>query len=241
MKAVRIDVHGHLAEVELPGDGSVVFLHVVRRLVGASTVERLTLTSGYEIWLDEDGIAKELPLNPAATELANHHGLTATIPGTVVVTRIDPGTGAATPATPADLSATYEEAHPASLAGAGSAFRTDELCDAVRLYSDGYLCLQAAAELLIAQDWLRRTDFTRRFITCHQSLSDSRLLAIIDWQSLTTSLDAGTFRCSAGEKRMLRLTASLAAGTSVDLAETLTGIDHNNAQLVAKAVLQAAG
>jgi hypothetical protein len=97
LKAVRIDVHGHLAEADLPADGSVVFLHVVRRLVGASSIERLMLTSGYEIWADADGIAKELPPNPAATELANRHGLTVAICGTVVVTRVDFGTGATTP------------------------------------------------------------------------------------------------------------------------------------------------
>lgn len=241
MKAVRIDVHGHLAEVDLPADGSIVFLRVVRRLVDASAVERLTLTGGYEIWVDEDGIAKELPPNPAATELVNRHGLTVAIYGTVVMTRTDLSTGSTTPVTSPGLSATYAETHPAKLSKAAPAFRVNELRDAIRLYADGTLCLQAAAEILIAQDWLRRNDFTRRFVTCHQSLSDSRLLAIIDWQGLTTSLDTGTFHCSAGEKRMLRLTASLAQGTPVNLAETLTGIDHNNAQLVAKAVLQAAG
>ncbi len=97
MKAVRIDVHGHLDEVEVPGDGSVVFLHVIRRLVEASSVERLTLTSGYEIWVDEDGIAKKLPPNSAATELVNRHGLTVAIYGTAVVTQIDLSTGS-TPA-----------------------------------------------------------------------------------------------------------------------------------------------
>jgi hypothetical protein len=32
-------------------------------------------------------------------------------------------------------------------------------------------CLQAAAELLIAQHWLQRTDFTRRFVTLHNSIT----------------------------------------------------------------------
>jgi len=184
--------------VHLPADGSIVFLRVIRRLVDASAVERLTLTGGYEIWVDEDGIAKELPPNPAATGLVSRHGLTVAIYGTVVMTRIDLSTGSTTPVTSPDLSATYAETRPAKLSEAGSAFRVNELRDAIRLYADGTLCLQAAAELLIAQDWLRRNDSARRFVTCHESLSDSRLLAIIDWQGLTTSLDAGRSTAQQG-------------------------------------------
>ena len=57
-----------------------------------------------------------------------------------------------------------------------------------------------------------------------------------------TALDAGDLPCSGGEQqRMLRLASSIAAGTPVNLRDTLTGIDHRNIELVITAVLHASG
>jgi hypothetical protein len=45
----------------------------------------------------------------------------------------------------------------------------------LRAHAQGLCCLEAAAELLIAQTWLHRDDFTSRFITVHpESAADSR-------------------------------------------------------------------
>ena len=43
----------------------------------------------------------------------------------------------------------------------------DTLAAGLRAHARGLYCLQAAAELLISQDWLHRPEFTR-FITVHR-------------------------------------------------------------------------
>jgi hypothetical protein len=67
------------------------------------------------------------------------------------------------------------------------------------------------------------------------------MLASIDWEAAVTALDAGELPCSNGERRVLRLAASIAAGTPVSLANTLTGIDDRNATLAIQAVARATG
>lgn len=57
-------------------------------------------------------------------------------------------------------------------------------------------------------------------------------MAAIDWDAVT-ALASGGLPCS-GERRVLQLAASLAAGTPVSLRDTITGLDdHNTARLVA--------
>jgi hypothetical protein len=49
------------------------------------------------------------------------------------------------------------------------------LAAGLRAHAQGLCCLEAAAELLIAQSWLHRDDFTSRFITVPPaSAADSR-------------------------------------------------------------------
>jgi hypothetical protein len=115
------------------------------------------------------------------------------------------------------------------------------LAAALRAHAQGLYCLEAAAELLIAQTWLHRTDFTSKHISFTRSLVDGRATAVIDWPSAITALDTGDLPCSGGEQRMLRMTASLADGTPVDLRDTITGVDNHNVQLLLKAVLHASG
>jgi hypothetical protein len=114
------------------------------------------------------------------------------------------------------------------------------LATALRHHAQGVYCLEAAAELLIAGHWLHRADFSD-FLTTSSDLADGRWMASIDWPAVIASLDSGELPCSGGERRMLRLTASLADGLPVDLRETLTGIDDHNAQLLIDAVLHASG
>lgn len=115
------------------------------------------------------------------------------------------------------------------------------LTAALRNQAQGAYCLEAAAELLIAHGtWLHRNDFTAEFITLHRELADGRQMAIIDWPAAISTLTAGHLPCS-GERRMLRLIASIADGIPVDLQDTLTSIDDHNIQLLLQAVLHASG
>lgn len=114
------------------------------------------------------------------------------------------------------------------------------LAGPLRAWARGIYPDQAAVELLISHaTFLRRADFTGRFISTHAS-SDGTSLAAIDWTAAITALDAD-LPCSGGEQRMLRLAASLGTGIPVNLRDALTGIDGHSLQLVMQAVLHAAG
>ena len=65
--------------------------------------------------------------------------------------------------------------------------------------------------------------------------------AAIDWEAAITALDAGMLPSSAGEKRMLRLAASLADQAHVSLGDAITGIDGHNVSLLIRSVRHAAG
>jgi hypothetical protein len=102
LKAVRIDINGTLTEVDLPA-GEGAGLNRVRDLVQATTIERLAVISHWEIWVDEDGTAKELPPNPAATALARHHQFAVTLYGTAIVTGADHNADKIVPLTPTQV------------------------------------------------------------------------------------------------------------------------------------------
>lgn len=114
------------------------------------------------------------------------------------------------------------------------------MATALRHHAQGIYCLEAAAELLIAGPWLDRADFVSPYLTT-SGVTDGRWMASIDWPAAIAALDTGKLPCSGGERRMLRLTASLADGVPVDLREALTEIDHYNTQLLINAVLHASG
>jgi hypothetical protein len=116
----------------------------------------------------------------------------------------------------------------------------NSMANALRNHAEGSYCLEAAAELLITQTWLHRTDFAHRFLTLSRALTDGRLMGFIDWPAAITALDAGRLPCSGGERRMLRLIASLADGIPVDLREAL-GIDRNNLGHLITAIRHASG
>lgn len=116
---------------------------------------------------------------------------------------------------------------------------TAPLTAALRAHAQGLRCPEAAAELLITQPWLHRADFTSRFITIAPGTS-GQPVAIIDWPAVITALDT-SLPCSGGEQRMLKITASLAAGIPVDLQDTITGLDARNIQLLLTAIRRASG
>ena len=114
------------------------------------------------------------------------------------------------------------------------------LAAGLRAHAQGLCCPEAAAELLIAQSWLHRDDFTSRFITVHPGIGSGQPVAVIDWPAVIAALGS-SLACSGGEQRMLKITASLADGIPVDLQDTLTSLDRRNVGLVVTAVQHAAG
>ena len=117
------------------------------------------------------------------------------------------------------------------------------LAEALRSCAGGILTVEAGVSLLIdCGGWLHRGDFTGPFITTGTSISDgTTLMAAIDWPAAIAALDAGKLPSSGGERRVLRLAASIAGGVPVSLSDALTSIDHQNANLLATAVLHANG
>ena len=106
---------------------------------------------------------------------------------------------------------------------------------ALRAAAEGLYVLEAATGLIIAHGtWLGRSDFTR-FI--HHGAG----IAAIDWEAAIDALQAGRLPCSAGERRMLHLAASLADRASVSLGEAVTGIDDRNVDILLTAIRHAAG
>lgn len=100
---------------------------------------------------------------------------------------------------------------------------------------------QAAIGLLAAHaHWLDRPDFTA-YITHGRSMLDpEREIAVLDWPAAMAALDSGSLPCSAGERRMLRLAASLADETAISLGDTVTSLDYTNSRILIDAILHVA-
>jgi len=120
---------------------------------------------------------------------------------------------------------------------------TDHLTVALRNCTAGLYPLEAGVALLISNGtFLRRDDFTTRFIEHGTSISDGATpMAAIDWDAAITALNAGELPCSGGERRILRLAASLAGGIPVSLRDTVTGLDNDNTARLLTAIRHAAG
>ncbi|MGH3193020.1 MAG: hypothetical protein ACRDOL_38360 [Streptosporangiaceae bacterium] len=119
----------------------------------------------------------------------------------------------------------------------------DELTAALHACAAGLYPLEAGVALLAGNGtFLRRPDFTSRFITTGTSISDGiTLMASIDWETAITALHAGELPCSGGERRILQLSSSLAGGTPVDLNDAVTGLDDDNVARLVTAILHASG
>jgi hypothetical protein len=81
----------------------------------------------------------------------------------------------------------------------------------------------------------------RRFADTFTCVSDGTPMAQTGWQSVHTAWHEGHPPLSGGEWRILKIAASLAAGTGVSLRHTLPGLDHRNPELVTTATRHAAG
>jgi hypothetical protein len=119
----------------------------------------------------------------------------------------------------------------------------DDLAAALRACAAGLYSLEAGVALLAGNEtFLRRDDFTSRFITTGTSISDgTTLMANIDWNAAITALHAGELPCSSGERRILELSSSLAGGIPVDLRDAITGLDDGNIARLVTAILHASG
>jgi hypothetical protein len=106
---------------------------------------------------------------------------------------------------------------------------------ALRAGAEGLCALEAGTGLIIAHGtWLERGDFS-----CFIHYGTGT--AAIDWEAAITALDAGELPSSGGEKRMLRLAASLADQAHVSLGDAITGMDEHNVGLLIKSVRHASG
>jgi hypothetical protein len=113
---------------------------------------------------------------------------------------------------------------------------------ALRVHARGLYPVEAAVEILIDHaTWLRRNDFTTRFVHTTTNVTNEPVMASIDWPAAIASLDSGELPCSGGEGRILRLAASLAEGIPVDLRDAVTGLDTRNIAILTKAVIHASG
>ena len=116
-----------------------------------------------------------------------------------------------------------------------------QLTAALRAGSKGMYCDQAATELLIRHgSWLRRDDFTARYILTGTSQAGD-ITAAIDWEEAITALHAGDLPCSSSEAAILGLAASFATATPVVLRHAITGLDQANLYLVTNAIKDAGG
>lgn len=92
-----------------------------------------------------------------------------------------------------------------------------QLQAALRAGADGLYALEAGTGMILAHGtWPAREDF-RCFVHVADSITDP------------------------GEKRMLRLAASLAGDVPVQLGNAVTGIDDRNVDLLVAAILHASG
>lgn len=67
------------------------------------------------------------------------------------------------------------------------------------------------------------------------------LYAQVRWTQALTALDRGRLTGSSSDRRMLRLAASLAVGTPVDLADGVCALDLHNLHLLLAALRHASG
>ena len=117
---------------------------------------------------------------------------------------------------------------------------TDDLTAALHACADGLYPLEAGVALLAGSGaFLHRPDFAGRFI--EHGNSGGTEMATIDWDAAVAALASGGLPSSGGERRLLLLSASLAAGIPVDLRDTVTGLDDRNIQRLLTAIRHASG
>jgi hypothetical protein len=119
---------------------------------------------------------------------------------------------------------------------------TGALIAALRAHAAGLHPDEAGTELLIRHGGLLHRDDLAGFVHTGTSISDgTTLMAWIDWDAAVSALHHGQIPLGSGERRILTLAASIAAGTLVCLRDTLPGLDNRNLKLLTTAIRHAAG
>ncbi len=127
-----------------------------------------------------------------------------------------------------------------SAGSAGGYWAHRDLACALTLGATGATCVLAGVELLIDSEmWLCRDDFVAEFVAL--DVGGATALAFVDWDAAITALNTGRLPCSAGERALLRIAASMGGGIPVDLKNALTSLDPVNLELAATAVRHATG
>jgi hypothetical protein len=117
---------------------------------------------------------------------------------------------------------------------------TDHLTRALHACAAGMLPLEAGVALLTSnRTVLHHDDFTSRFI--QHGTSSGVPVAAIDWDAAITTPNSGGLPCSAGERRILQLSASLAGGIPASLRDAVPGLDDANTSRLLTAIRRAAG
>jgi hypothetical protein len=117
----------------------------------------------------------------------------------------------------------------------------DDLAEAIRAWAKGWLPAEAAAELLIGQrSWLLREDFLQVAVEVGWEPLRGREIAAVDFAAAADAVQ-GVLPCSDGERQVVLVAASIAAGIPVDLREAALCLDSVNAARAAQAVCHAAG
>jgi len=113
---------------------------------------------------------------------------------------------------------------------------------ALRACAAGLYPDEASVELLISHGgFLHRRDFGA-FVRTGISITDGTTeMAQIDWDAAITALHAGQLPVSGGERRILQLTASIAAGIPISFRDAIPGLDSRNLRLVTTAIRHAGG
>lgn len=118
---------------------------------------------------------------------------------------------------------------------------TSQFTAALRAAAAGIHPDEAAAGLIISHgSFLARGDFATHIETA-ACISDGTPMAWIDWDAVITALDGGRLPTSGGERRIVRIAASLAVGHPVSLRDAIPGLDSRSLHLVTTAIRHAAG
>jgi len=113
---------------------------------------------------------------------------------------------------------------------------------ALRAHAAGLYPDEAGTELLIRHGSIVHRDDFAAFADTGTSISDgTTMMAWIDWDAALGALHDGQLPVCGGERRILQLAASIAAGTLVSLRDTIPGLDKRNLNLLITAIRHAAG
>jgi len=119
---------------------------------------------------------------------------------------------------------------------------TGAITDALRARAAGLYPDEAGTELLIRHGGILHRDDFAAFVHTGTSISDgTTMMAWIDWDTALSTLHHGLIPLCGGERRILQLAASIAAGTLISLRDTIPGLDDRNLELLITAVRHAAG